>query len=68
MLADQVRTNLTHTKFIVCIASEGPKMVKSEKNMLKFKQSEVVCAACNLVKTCFPSSFTLEKMPSLQIQ
>ena len=33
------------TKIIVFIASDGTKMVKSEKNRLKLVQSKVVCAA-----------------------
>ena len=33
------------TKIVVFIASEGPKMVKSEKNTLKLEQLEGVCAA-----------------------
>ena len=55
---------------MVCIASEGSKMVKSEKNTLKLEQSEVVCAAWNLWKTHFSLgkyvSVTLGKMPILQ--
>ena len=33
------------TKTMGFIASEGLKMVKSEKNTLKLEQSKVVCAA-----------------------
>ena len=33
------------TKIMVFIASEGSKMVKSEKNTLKLEQSKGVCAA-----------------------
>ena len=35
------------------MASEWSKMVKSEKNKFKFKQTEVVYAAGNLWKTYF---------------
>ena len=57
-------------KIMVFIASEGSKMVKSEKNTLKLEQYKGVCAAWNLFKTHFSLgdyiSVTLGKMPFIQ--